>query len=622
MNSIETMGAKKQNTAKVSYIDNHSYFKLFEHSREAFIISGPDGRVINANHAAAIMLGYQLVDEMLGNLSVNAYAYPEQRDVVIIELNQKGFIENYEVELIRQDGSNSHFIALVSAIMVKDNQGRLLRNEAVLTDISELKKLEQLLKESRQQYYLLFSGMLTGCAVHEAIFDNEGKVIDYITLEINRAFENLLNVSGSVVIGARASSLLLQRELSDWLNIFSEVVIKGEPTNYEIYSDFNRKYFEGTAYRIEKNNFVVTFSDITKRKQTETELIESQNYLNAIYQNTNIGLAIGDLNGNFVKINPALSHLLGYTLQEINQLTIAGITFPDDLSNDQALFQEVIEGTRSQYQIEKRYIHKNGSLIWGLASISLIKDKEGRPQFTIGTLEDITERKALTQELISTRDEITNLAAHIEKIREMERTKIAADLHDDLGQQLTALNMDLSWLRTNLINADRPIIGRLASMSAILLKTIETVQFISTELRPGILDDFGLTAAIEWHLEVVRKRTGINHKLSLLPDDSDISPDISILIFRIVQEALTNITRHARASFVHIVLKQENGKLHLIIRDNGRGITKAEIKNPRSFGIIGMKQRVKSFGGTFDIFGRSQNGTTLEITIPKKLVHD
>jgi len=598
------------------------FYSLFERSREAIIISGADGNVIHANLTAAKMLGHRSPEEMIGRLSVNAYVRPGDRDLIFRELELKGFIENHEVELIRQNGTNSRFFALVSAAMVKDNQGNLIRVEAILSDITDRKNLEWSLQDSQKRYYLLFSEMLNGCAVHEAIFDNNGKVIDYITLEVNTAYEKLLNVHGEDIVGIKASSVLPEKELDSWLEIFDQVVTTSKSTRYELYSEIYRKYFEGTAYRTEKNKFIVTFSDITQRKKTEVELLVSQNYLNAVYQNTNIGLAIGDLNGNFVDINPAVESILGYNLKELQQLSIDGITHPDDLAKDFALFQEVIEEKRDRYQLEKRYIHKNGNVVWGLVNVSVIRDKDGKMQFTIATIEDITERKLIEQELLKSKDEVTNLLAHLENIREMERTKIAADLHDDLGQRLTALNMDLSWLKNRLKFARPEIAERLASISSMLLKTIETVQYISTELRPGILDDFGLTATIEWHLEEVRKRTGIHYVFSSLPEEFVFSPDISILFFRIIQEALTNITRHSAATDVSIALKQENRKLRLTISDNGRGITTSEIKNPKSFGIIGMRQRVKTFGGDFTISGKNRRGTTIEIGIPQNWHND
>ncbi len=153
-------------------------------------------------------------------------------------------------------------------------------------------------------------------------------------------------------------------------------------------------------------------------------------------------------------------------------------------------------------------------------------------------------------------------------------------------------------------------------MSVLLLNTIETIQALSTELRPGILDDLGLSSAIEWQLEEFRKRTGIHYELYFPPDDLTISPELSILFFRIIQEALTNISRHARATNVNINLRQENGTLNLIINDNGCGITNNDISNPKSFGIIGMRERVKSYRGNLSITGKKGKGTRIEILIP------
>jgi signal transduction histidine kinase len=155
-------------------------------------------------------------------------------------------------------------------------------------------------------------------------------------------------------------------------------------------------------------------------------------------------------------------------------------------------------------------------------------------------------------------------------------------------------------------------------MSTLIDSTIQSVKRISSELRPGILDDLGIASAIEWQTEEFQSRTAIQYELELFPKDMVLDEKLSTALFRIFQEALTNITRHARASRVHISFKQKSGKVELKIRDNGKGISKEKIQDSQSFGLIGIRERIRSLDGKFQIKGIPNRGTTITVKIPLK----
>ncbi len=226
------------------------------------------------------------------------------------------------------------------------------------------------------------------------------------------------------------------------------------------------------------------------------------------------------------------------------------------------------------------------------------------------------EQKKAEAELRESREQLRSLAVHIQTVREEERKRIARDIHDNLGQALTALKMDVSWLERKASENNSLMLTKTKSMNALIEETIHAVQRISAELRPGILDDFGLTAAIEWQAEEFQERTGIKTKLHLPEYAIDASKDQSTAVFRIFQEALTNVIRHAGASAVEVILEKKNGKLCLTIMDNGRGIAEEEITHPKSFGLIGMHERVYPWGGTVRVRGIPNQGTALTVTIP------
>ncbi|MBE0662457.1 MAG: response regulator [Bacteroidales bacterium] len=230
--------------------------------------------------------------------------------------------------------------------------------------------------------------------------------------------------------------------------------------------------------------------------------------------------------------------------------------------------------------------------------------------------ESTLELDRINQSLKQSHEELTELTSHLEDVREDERKRIALDLHDDLGQKLTALLMDLSWLNKNLTKDLPSLTAKIGSMKNLLDDTINTVRKISVGLRPSTLDNLGLAAALRWHFSEFENNTGIRVVSNIIPEELELDPKLSILIYRVVQEALTNVVRHAKASMVSIRLEQNNGTIHIEISDNGIGITKKEIEKPRSFGLLGMKERVASWGGKFVISGEAGKGTKLVIDLP------
>jgi signal transduction histidine kinase len=205
------------------------------------------------------------------------------------------------------------------------------------------------------------------------------------------------------------------------------------------------------------------------------------------------------------------------------------------------------------------------------------------------------------------------LTQHIEKAREQERVAISSELHDDLGQSLTAIKMDLSIIRQNV--SDNGVVFKIKKLSALVGDTIKTVQRITSQLRPEIIDDLGLESALEWYTMEYTQRYNIE---VLLDIDSTVvfSPEVSLTLFRIMQESLTNIARHAMASTIGIRLFKANGFIHLMISDNGIGITDDQIQSKQAFGILSMKDRASSLGGNIYISRGKESGTEIKLIFP------
>lgn len=229
---------------------------------------------------------------------------------------------------------------------------------------------------------------------------------------------------------------------------------------------------------------------------------------------------------------------------------------------------------------------------------------------------EIAERKRAINEVNTSRERLRHLSAHLQTVREEERKGIAREIHDELGQTLTTLKLNLALLRDDLC-ADNPTINdKIFPLLNLIDMTIKSVKMMITALRPRLLDDLGLTAALEWQVDDFRQRTGIECSASIQPDEITLDPDRSTAIFRILQEALTNIARHASATKVNIHLEQQDNIIELRVKDNGRGITPEELSAPKSFGLLGIRERAYYWGGTVDIKGFKNEGTDVIIQLP------
>ena len=230
--------------------------------------------------------------------------------------------------------------------------------------------------------------------------------------------------------------------------------------------------------------------------------------------------------------------------------------------------------------------------------------------------QEIRERARAETELIRSQEQLRDLATHLQDIREEERIQIAREIHDELGQALTALKIDVHWLSRKLPKDQQLLFDKFKSMSKLIDTTVHTVRRISSELRPKLLDDLGLSAAIEWQANEFSQRTGIPCNFRSEPEDIILDKARSTAFFRIFQETLTNIARHAQASRVEIILKENSDYAELTVRDDGNGITAENISDPKALGITGMRERAHSLGGDLEIAGVSDQGTKVKVRIP------
>jgi PAS domain S-box-containing protein len=335
-------------------------------------------------------------------------------------------------------------------------------------------------------------------------------------------------------------------------------------------------------------------------------LKKSEEKYRSYIDNAPDGVFVADETGNYIEVNDAAIRLTGYSKDELLKMKLLELLTNESYEDGAAHFRRVLNTGTSKSDL--LFKHKNGTKRWW--TVEAVKLTETR---ILGFAKDITERKLTEEELKSSLDQLHQLTQYIETVRENERVSISRELHDDLGQALTAVKIDLGIIKQNVSDSD--VILKINKVSALVGDTIKTVQRLTSQLRPEIIDDLGLDAAIEWYTNEFSNRNGVKVFLDMDPGLS-ISPNDSLALFRIMQESLTNIARHSMANHVEIGICKTGDSLSFRISDNGIGITEDKIKSKKSLGIISMKERAASLGAYFEIYRKTEGGTMINIILP------
>ena len=500
--------------------------------------------------------------------------------------------------------------------------------------------------------------------------------------------------------------------------------------------------FEFLMLTVALTTFGGAFVLIKKYRNAREEMRVAKEFFQSMFDSAAVGMAVADIEGRYIKVNRAMCDFVGYPEHELLNMSYHDVTFHEDLEKNIRARQRLLKGELPTFQQEKRYVRKNGDVVWAVMVVSQVVDKNGKviysigqmididvqkrteanlrasqerlanaqrvakigdwtwsvaddtvewsdmlgrilgaapsefpknyrqflewapfnrrgfvqetvqksldsleafgfdgpligsdgtrrfvsmrgevipdgfgkPRYLRGTLQDITERRQAELALLDSRRLLRELAAHQKNLLEEDRKRIAREVHDELGQRLTALKMDISLLRLR-FGHDPALHQKLAEMRTLADTTINVVRDIASDLRPAALD-LGLVSAIQWLAEDMELRSDICARLELATEDVAMSDAQATVVFRIVQESLTNIVRHANASEVIISLREDQGQLQLQVIDDGCGFNTRSAKRTRGYGILGMRERVRGLGGSLQIESRPNAGTTVSIALP------
>jgi PAS domain S-box-containing protein len=359
--------------------------------------------------------------------------------------------------------------------------------------------------------------------------------------------------------------------------------------------------------------------DAEKLRKHRQTLRESEQRYRTLFERAQDGMALFEAaTGLLVKCNQALCRMVERTPTELEGQP-QSILFPREGQSDglSTTFRthQIGDSTRV---LEDGLLSKNGSVIAVDIRASPIRI-DGR-DYLLGIFRDITERKRAENALRQSAADLHALTSRLNSVREEERKTLSRELHDRFGQNLTALQFVLAWLNLQLRSAAPPdlgvLCGKVATMERLVEYLTELTQNISSSLRLGVLDDLGLVAAIEWQAADFEKLTGLPCAALLPPEDLALDTDCALTLFRIMQEALTNVTRHAQAKRVDIRLRRVGSDLELEIQDDGRGFVSGVIFGPNALGVIGMRERASAFGGTLAVLSEPGRGTTVRVRVP------
>jgi PAS domain S-box-containing protein len=367
---------------------------------------------------------------------------------------------------------------------------------------------------------------------------------------------------------------------------------------------------------------VLTFRDVSERQRAQQALQESEERFRVLVEGVqDYAIFMVDLAGRVTSWNAGAERLLGYRSDEIQGAPLSRFFTPHDVRRGRPAQDLLLARRQGRVEDEGWRVRKDGSRFQANVIITALHDDQGRLLGFAQVTRDITGLKQAEKELTDSREQLRALAAYLQSVREKERTRIAREVHDELGQALTGLKIDLAWLEKKLAEAShvpalRTVRQMTRKMPEVVDEIISTIRKIATELRPGVLDDLGLEAAIEWLVQDFQKRTDIKCEFVSELKDIPLSRERATAAFRIFQETLTNIARHAQATRVKIRLAASHGTLILDVQDNGKGVTSRDLSGAKSLGLLGMRERAMMLDGQLTIVGRRGKGTSVGLRIP------
>lgn len=412
-------------------------------------------------------------------------------------------------------------------------------------------------------------------------------------------------------IGKTIAEVMPERLVDEILTNKKKVLEEQQQLSHRYHLEKNgqTRYYEARYTPQGKEDILVLIRDITDTQLAQQRISESEHKYRTLVEQASDAIFIANFKGEFQVVNPAATRISQFTEQELLQMRIHELTIQQQLQAMPFRLEEIAAGNTATS--ERKLKRKDGSIIDVEIAAKIIA-----PDRFLAFVRDISERKKVEAALMQSREDLRRLSNHIENIREQERLHISREIHDELGQHLTVLKMDVSRLAKKLDPSEKVLHNEIEHILGSINSMVMVVRRISTALRPGLLDDLGLIAAIDWFCQDFEKRTGIQTSFISGVQEEELPKDWNIGIFRILQESLTNIARHAGATRADVSLVKQDDQLILLVEDNGQGLDPQIVENQKTLGIMGMKERAIMMGGSYSLQSSPAHGTLAELVLP------
>lgn len=555
-------------------------------------------------------LGYKKTTELVNENEWYDHIHPDERDRVRVNANKtfkgKSSVWRDEYRYRKADGTYLHF--LDRGFIMRDPGGQAIRMIGSMIDMTPIYTVQRKIEDSEMRL--------------RTILDTDPECIKLMDenaciLDINRAGLQMIEADRiEVIIGKSLLTLVDTRHQKPLAKLIRDA-FKGKSgaIEFEMISlNGNRRWCEiNVVPFLNADKKVISAlgvtRDISERKLAETAVRLSEEKYRTLVEQAADSIVLYNADGVLLDTNTSASRLLGYTREEFGQMRLSDVLLPEEIADNPVQY-DVLSAGISTVKI-RRMRRKDGSVV-----ITEVRSQQLPDGRFLSVIRDMTERIKAEEELKSSYKAVRSLTAHLQNIREEERTNIAREIHDELGQQLTVLKMDVAWLNKKFQGPDEKVNSRLKDLLTMIDETVKSVRRISSQLRPSLLDDLGLTAAMEWQLGEFEKRAGIKTLFDAPHEELPVPDASKTALFRIFQECLTNVLRHSSATSVAVSLKEADQQLVMSITDNGVGFEPLKVGEKRTLGILGMKERAEMIGGTYEINSKPGEGTSVIVSVP------
>jgi PAS domain S-box-containing protein len=587
--------------------DNQLFRDLFNASPIGIAVENLEGQLLFVNPAFCSMLGFS-EEEMCTKHCVQ-FSPPEdaEKDWALFQQLRAGAIDHYQLQkrYFRRDGSL--LWGRLSISLLNGRPSPLV--VAMVDDITDKRTAEEALRNSEERFRLAAQA---------------GKMFAYewdVATDVVVRSGDVADVLGAGSDAPLTRQQILARVYPDDKALFAASAIERTPENPDVQITYRMLCTDGSIVWLEKTahaffdengrmvRMIGMISAVTERKRAEETLRQSEEKFRSVFRNAGVGMVIVSPEGRYLAANGTFCDYLGYTEKELLGKTVQSLTFAEDWPSFSQKLKEALTEEGSFQSFEKRCLHKSGRIVCTESTASVIRNRDGVPQYFVGGVLDVTKRKE-AEEALST------LNRRLIEAQEQERTRIARDLHDDINQRIAMLAIDLDGVKQDPRISVPEVRSFLNGLSERLSELGMEIQAMAHRLHSSKLEYLGIVAA----MKALCAEFGEHQKVKIDFKHNDVPKalpqDISLCLFRVLQEAMSNAVKHSGERHFEVVLACTLDQLHLTVADHGAGFDPQTVLSSGGLGLTSMRERVRLVDGTFAVDSKPRGGTTVHVWVP------